>query len=287
MRPARDEEAPRRAYVMKRHYEKHGYTEGCEGCGRMSAGMKPRPHSNACRERMYRELKGTEEGRKWLEESEAKISDYLESKIRDAHGDREHEVEEQRKESTAADAATPASPSTSGETDSSSSAPSGTKTDVGAVQPDKKKSRDDVESDRSCKWAKAKQEKKERSQKREREQEKGMSDQAARQQRTTDGSSPGASSSGQLTTPSIPTGRNNSTSEKRRLDDRCDDDEAPEKAQKIMSVCIGVGAADKRGEASAEIYAESLKEMAEAYRERNNAGECFVQIRKQNSSNKV
>ena len=57
MRPARNEDAPRRAYVMKRHYDEHGYTEGCEGCSRLSAKMKPRPHSNACRERMYRELK--------------------------------------------------------------------------------------------------------------------------------------------------------------------------------------------------------------------------------------
>ncbi len=67
MRPARNEEAPRRAYVMKRHYVEHGYTEGCEGCSRLSAGMRPRPHSNACRERMYRDLKGTEEGITWIE----------------------------------------------------------------------------------------------------------------------------------------------------------------------------------------------------------------------------
>ena len=76
MRPARNEDAPRRAYVMKRHYEEHGYTEGCEGCIRLSAGMRPRPHSNACRERMYRELKGIEEGRTWIEESEAIIGVY-------------------------------------------------------------------------------------------------------------------------------------------------------------------------------------------------------------------
>ena len=81
MRPARDEEAPRRAYVMKRHYEEHGYTEGCEGCARLSAGMKPRPHSNACRERMYKELKTIEEGRQWMEESEARINDHLEEEL--------------------------------------------------------------------------------------------------------------------------------------------------------------------------------------------------------------
>ena len=45
MRPARDEDGPRKAYIMRRHYEEHGYTENCEGCARMSAGMKSRPHT--------------------------------------------------------------------------------------------------------------------------------------------------------------------------------------------------------------------------------------------------
>ena len=77
LRLARDEDGPRRAYVMKRRYEGHGYAEGCEGCARLSAGMKARPHSNVCRERMYKEMKKTEEGRKWMEDSEARINDYL------------------------------------------------------------------------------------------------------------------------------------------------------------------------------------------------------------------
>ena len=54
MRPARDEDGSRRAYVMKRHYEEHGYTEACEGYARLSAGMKPKPHSNVCREKCTR-----------------------------------------------------------------------------------------------------------------------------------------------------------------------------------------------------------------------------------------
>ena len=63
MRIARDEDGPRRAYVMKRLYEEHGYTEGCEGCARLSAGMNARPHSNVCRRK---NLQGNEEdgGRK-------------------------------------------------------------------------------------------------------------------------------------------------------------------------------------------------------------------------------
>ena len=56
MRPARDEDGPRRAYIMKRHYEEHGYAEGCEGCARLSEGMRGIPHSNVCIERMYRML---------------------------------------------------------------------------------------------------------------------------------------------------------------------------------------------------------------------------------------
>ena len=95
MRPARDEEGPKRAYIMKRHYEEHRYTEGCEGCTRLSAGMKGRRHRSACRERMYRELKKTEEGRKWMEESEARINEYLEEKIRKDH---EEKDEDERKE---------------------------------------------------------------------------------------------------------------------------------------------------------------------------------------------
>ena len=56
--------------------------------------------------------------------------------------------------------------------------------------------------------------------------------------------------------------------------------------QKIMSICIGEGAADKRGGISADAYAEDLRRMAEEYRERDSAGECFVHIRKQHSSNR-
>ena len=51
MRPARDEEAPRRAYVMKRHYEKHGYTEGCEGCEKAVG----RDETSTVQQRMQRE----------------------------------------------------------------------------------------------------------------------------------------------------------------------------------------------------------------------------------------
>ena len=63
--------------MMKRHFEKHGYTEGCDGCARLAAGMtKKSVHSDKCRNRMYEELKKTEEGRKWMEEAETRIEKY-------------------------------------------------------------------------------------------------------------------------------------------------------------------------------------------------------------------
>ena len=60
--------------------------------------MKPRPHSNVCRERMYKEMKKTEEGRRWMEEPEARSNDYLEEKVRKDHEDKD---EAERKESQA------------------------------------------------------------------------------------------------------------------------------------------------------------------------------------------
>ena len=88
MVPARSEEGPRRAYIMKRHFKEHGYTEGCEGCGRLSAGMtKKGVHSDKCRSRMYKELGKTEKGRKWLAEAETRIEEFLEERLKRDHGE--------------------------------------------------------------------------------------------------------------------------------------------------------------------------------------------------------
>ena len=101
-----------------------------------------------------------------------------------------------------------------------------------------------------------------------------MEEKTARQQGMTDVSSPGASSSGQASDPSK---FSNSASPggvgERSLDVTRNDDEAPDKVQKIMSICIGEGAADKKGGISTDAYADDLKTMAEEYRERDSAGE--------------
>ena len=49
----RQETESRKVYIKKVDFERHGYTEGCEGCRRMMTGsMTLRPHTRECRDRM-------------------------------------------------------------------------------------------------------------------------------------------------------------------------------------------------------------------------------------------
>ena len=41
---------------------------------------RKRPHTSGCRERMHLELQKTEEGRKWLEHANDRISEWIEEK---------------------------------------------------------------------------------------------------------------------------------------------------------------------------------------------------------------
>ena len=67
--PSRQEFGRRRLQLRKRHFEKHGFTEGCEGCRRSRIGrrvVKHRGHSEACRRRMYEAMASNAEDREWL-----------------------------------------------------------------------------------------------------------------------------------------------------------------------------------------------------------------------------
>ena len=75
-------------------------------------------------------------------ESEARIGDYLESKIRKDYGDRDHEVEEEQDE--VASAAVPASPSASGAMKVDAAVPIAPKTDGGIIRQDKRRKRTGV-----------------------------------------------------------------------------------------------------------------------------------------------
>lgn len=74
---------PRKAKITKKYYEKFGWTEGCEACGRMRAGLSQRAHSEACRSRMEKELKNDEEGGKLLEEATQREVKFLERRVRE------------------------------------------------------------------------------------------------------------------------------------------------------------------------------------------------------------
>ena len=56
--------------------------------------------------------------------------------------------------------------------------------------------------------------------------------------------------------------------------------------QRIAKICVGYGAADKKGEVTAKEYEEDMLKMAEKYKARDDTGECFVHVRKKHSSNK-
>ena len=51
-------------YLKAADFETHGYSDGCDGCARLQAGMDPRPHTETCRARLEEELaKG--DNRRW------------------------------------------------------------------------------------------------------------------------------------------------------------------------------------------------------------------------------
>ena len=77
---------PRRVYIKKRDYEEHGYTPGCEGCVRMQDGRGKRPHNEECVERMMEALKGSEEGRKRLQDADNRIKDELARRMEEELG---------------------------------------------------------------------------------------------------------------------------------------------------------------------------------------------------------
>ena len=60
-------EVPRAAKIGKEWYVKFGYSENCDGCNKMRAGLRIRMHSKACRERMEKNLEEDAKGKLILE----------------------------------------------------------------------------------------------------------------------------------------------------------------------------------------------------------------------------
>ena len=70
-KPAGGEQLVRRLRITKPTLERYGYTEKCEGCRYMQAGMDDqRPHTEQCRQRIEEEMKKTQDGQMRLKEQE-------------------------------------------------------------------------------------------------------------------------------------------------------------------------------------------------------------------------
>lgn len=98
-RPARAEEGPRRAYLKKEFFAKHGYTVECKGCQKLQASMaKDIVHTERCRKRLVEELNKTPEGRKWIEEAETRMNEYMERKHEELIAEAEKEEAAKKEE---------------------------------------------------------------------------------------------------------------------------------------------------------------------------------------------
>ena len=68
---------PRGIRTEKRDFDKHGYTEGCEGCIRMKHGGERRSHSAKCRDRMLKAMNEDEEDRERIKKREEEINEKI------------------------------------------------------------------------------------------------------------------------------------------------------------------------------------------------------------------
>jgi hypothetical protein len=104
--PVRKEQGPRKMYIKKRHFEKYGYTENCEGCRRLRAGgaMGLRPHTKQCRKRIEEEMARDEEGKEWIEKARMRDEAYTEEIVREMEklGGEKKQDEEKEQEDTQA-----------------------------------------------------------------------------------------------------------------------------------------------------------------------------------------
>ena len=89
-----EEKRTRRVYLKQSDFEQHGYSDNCEGCLRLQAGMDARPHADSCRTRLEEELaKG--DNRRWKNAKERELirtaTDAALALVREIRGERKHE----------------------------------------------------------------------------------------------------------------------------------------------------------------------------------------------------
>ena len=67
-------------------FVKFGYTEGCEGCSRASAGnMEPRAHTEECRQRLTEAMTNDPERQEWLKRDDRRTTIRLSEELEKAN----------------------------------------------------------------------------------------------------------------------------------------------------------------------------------------------------------
>jgi hypothetical protein len=95
-----DRSKPRRVYLRKRDFQKHGYTAGCEGCAKLSEGRdRPgwrRPHSEDCVARMLEEMGKDEEGQRRIQDATDRGAREADAIMMESDGEDQDDIEEKR-----------------------------------------------------------------------------------------------------------------------------------------------------------------------------------------------
>jgi len=95
-----DRSKPRRVYLRKRDFQKHGYTAGCEGCAKLSEGRdRPgwrRPHSEDCVARMLEEMGEDEEGQRRIQDATDRGAREADAIMMESDGEDQDDIEEKR-----------------------------------------------------------------------------------------------------------------------------------------------------------------------------------------------
>ena len=78
-----EEPKPRRVYLKREDFFRHGFTEDCPGCRTMiGLGKDRKPHSDRCRERMEKALGETEDGSQRIKRSNERVNEYIAGEIK-------------------------------------------------------------------------------------------------------------------------------------------------------------------------------------------------------------
>ena len=88
----------RRAYLRRSDFERHGFTDGCQGCRALQRGERAVMHWEKCRLRIENLIKNTEAGAARMQRAEYKMNEAIAKEIERVHGeaDRKRRREQDR-----------------------------------------------------------------------------------------------------------------------------------------------------------------------------------------------